>query len=361
MVKEHFPFSEYFSEGLFPPPLIPIIEEFYQSYMKAIHQGGYSRAEGNKIFEQLLQLVAQQFKHPYPFEIFHQAIRHPIDYYQFGLDLIRPLINFKASTLLGLDHIQKMREQISRGENVILLANHQTEPDPQVLSLMLEKIDPSFASQMIFVAGHRVITDPMAIPMSMGRNLLCIYSKKHMTHPPELKAQKMLHNQRTMKKMSELLSQGGQCIYVAPSGGRDRPTAEGKLEVAPFDPQSLEMFWLMTQQAEHPTHFYPLALHTYDLMPPPKHVEKEIGEKRYANHTPVHLAFGPEIDMNHFPGSEGVDKKTKRNKRADYIWNLVKNYYHSFEAPPAPSFFQLSPKKSDSIPACRLSCSAIPL
>ena len=80
---------------------------------------------------------------------------------------------------------------------------------------------------MIIVAGHRVVSDPLAIPFSMGRNLLCIYSKKYFESDPAAKADKLQHNQRTMKKMLQLLSEGGKCIYVAPSGGRDRPGAAG--------------------------------------------------------------------------------------------------------------------------------------
>ena len=145
-----------------------------------------------------------------------------------------------------------------------------------------------------------------------------------MNHPPEEKANKVQHNQRTLKQLQDLLQQGGYCIYVAPSGGRDRPNKEGKFDVAPFDPQSIELFWLMARHSAAETHFYPLTLKTYPLMPPPSHVEKELGEKRVIHISPVYLAFGKEIDMVHFPGSENGDKRTKRTKRADYIWNLVK-------------------------------------
>jgi glycerol-3-phosphate O-acyltransferase len=168
--------------------------------------------------------------------------------------------------------------------------------------------------------------------MSMGRNLLCIYSKKHIGHPVDQKAEKVSHNQRTMKTMGELLKDGGRCIFVAPSGGRDRQNAEKEIEVAPFDPQSLELFSLMAQHSGKPTHFYPLSLKTYDLLPPPRHIEREVGEKRIASFTPVYLAVGDEIDMDNFPGSEGVDKKTKRNIRAEYIWNTVRKNYHLFDS-----------------------------
>lgn len=317
------------AEKRISPKMAAIFREFYENYFNTLSESPEPE-KIQKMFEQLIELIVEQIHHPYSFEIFHRSIRQPFDYYQFGLDFIRPFIKFDQSKILGIDNLQSIQAQLKKGDNVILLANHQTEPDPQILSLMLEKDYSQLASEMIFVAGHRVISDPMAIPMSLGRNLLCIYSKKHMAYPPEEKAQKVLHNQRTMKKMSELLSEGGRCIYVAPSGGRDRTNAAGDIEVAPFDPQSLELFWLITQQASTPTHFYPLALRTYDLMPPPQQVENELGEKRLVNITPIFLAFESEVNMEHFPGSEHADKRTKRKLRAEYIWNQVKNAYQSF-------------------------------
>ena len=60
-----------------------------------------------------------------------------------------------------------------------MIGNHQTEADPQVLSLLLETEGyEDTAEKTIFVAGHKVTTDPLAIPFSMGRNLLTIFSKK---------------------------------------------------------------------------------------------------------------------------------------------------------------------------------------
>jgi glycerol-3-phosphate O-acyltransferase len=34
--------------------------------------------------------------------------------------------------------------------------------------------------QVIYVAGGRVVSDILAKPFSMGKNLLCVVSKKHM-------------------------------------------------------------------------------------------------------------------------------------------------------------------------------------
>ena len=55
---------------------------------------------------------------------------------------------------------------------MIILSNHQTECDPQVLSILLEREDKSLgklAESIIFVAGHKVTNDPVAIPFSMVR------------------------------------------------------------------------------------------------------------------------------------------------------------------------------------------------
>lgn len=324
--------DSYVEKGFINKKLHRLILDFYENYQQV--SAHLPNPEKNQqLFELLIELVIKHIQDPHPFSIFHRSIRHPFDYYQFGLDFIRPFIDFAHSKIFGLDFFQTIQAQLNKGENVILLANHQTEPDPQVISLLLEKINPQLAADIVFVAGHRVISDPMAIPMSLGRNLLCIYSKKHIAHPPEEKTKKISHNQRTLKQMQELLNEGGYCIYLAPSGGRDRPNMKGEIRVAPFDPQSVELFWLLGQQAQRPTHFYPLALQTYHLMPPPSHVEKELGERRLIHFTPVYLHFGGEIDMENFPGSENLDKRAKRNKRAEYIWQIVCRNYQAF-----PSF-----------------------
>jgi glycerol-3-phosphate O-acyltransferase len=135
----------------------------------------------------IVELVAAQVQCPYQFAPYHKQIRSPFDYYEFGLELIRPLVDMKASSLGGRSNICNIEEHLAQRHNVILLANHQIEADPQAISLLLEDEFPDTGRQMIFVAGERVLTDPLASPISMGRNLLCIYSKRYIDHPPELK------------------------------------------------------------------------------------------------------------------------------------------------------------------------------
>lgn len=323
--------KDYSDEGWIPQKFGQILEDFYDSYKLALESCGSSIDDHAHLFYTFLDLVKEQFARPYSFQPYHQQIREPFDYYIFGNEFLRPLVDTKTSSVKGIRNIEEIIAHLAAGHNVILLANHQIEGDPQAISILLGKDYPKFAAEMIFVAGERVITDPLAIPFSMGRNLLCIYSKRYIDIPPEQKLKKQLHNKRTMELMTALLSEGGKCIYVAPSGGRDRPNAEGVVEVAPFDPQSIEMFYLMTQKSSHPTFFYPLALKTYELLPPPQTIQIELGETRKAKVADIHLSFGPQIDMDNFPGSDAADKHARRKSRSDYIWKQIKKDYEQFK------------------------------
>jgi glycerol-3-phosphate O-acyltransferase len=329
--SKHKPFftkiEHYLKEGSVPPKCVDILKKFYLGYQQAVSS---QKDSYEKLFLDLLDLIKQQCLEPFIFQPYHKHLRKPFDYYQFGIDLVKPLVDMPNSTVHGLTYLKNIVASLEKGENVIFLANHQVEADPQIISILLENSCPKFAEEMIFVAGERVITDPLAVPFSMGRNLLCIFSKRYIDHPPEQKMKKQLYNKRTMELMSELLSEGGKAIYVAPSGGRDRPNAAGVVEIAPFDPQSIEMLYLMAGRAGHPTHFYPLALKSYNLLPPPETIQVELGEARITKRADIHLAFGPRIDMESFPGSDSTDKHARRSARAEYIWSLVRKDYLKF-------------------------------
>ena len=296
---------------------------FYFGYKKALDLHEVDPSTYRAWFDDFLQFIQMQVTTPFIFQPYHERVRHPYDYYKFGIDFFRLLVEEKTSTVHGHAHIEEIVSHLKKGHNVILLANHQIEGDPLAISLLLENKYPQLAQEMIFVAGERVITDPLAVPFSMGRNLLCIYSKRYIDHPPEKKAEKQHHNKRAMELMRILLQEGGKCIYVAPSGGRDRKNAQGIVEVAKFDPQSIEMFYLMAQKAKTPTYFYPMALATYDMFPPPETVQIELGETRRSKRGPIHLSIGPVIDMEQYPGYDQSDKHARRGARAEHIWNSV--------------------------------------
>lgn len=311
-------------EGVITHVQFETLKGFYKSYQAAlIDQSEQSKAKADQLMVQLFEQIAKNVVDPFQFEPFHQAIRSPFDYYSYGIDFIRPIVT--GVKLQGHEQLDAIQQWLKAGDNVILLANHQSELDPQVISLVLEKTAPRLAESMIFVAGHRVTSDPLAIPFSMGRNLLCIYSKRHLESDPHLKEKRVLHNQRTMKLMSQLLSEGGKVIYVAPSGGRDRPNPQGIVEVAPLDPQSLELFWLMAKAANRKTHFVPLALSSYALLPPPDTVLKELGERREVAATELGLAFGREFAMETDQG-EG-SKQERRQARAMELTALIAFLY----------------------------------
>lgn len=300
-----------------------LILNFFGAYEKTV----LSFEETIPTLKLFLKFVIDAIENPFEFEPYHKKIRKPVDYYKFGTDFIRPLVDLAKSKVEGIHSLERIEEKLHKKENVVLFANHQTESDPQAISILLEKKFPKLAESIIYVAGERVVTDPLAIPFSMGCDLLCIYSKRYIDHPPEKKSEKQIHNKKTMSLMSLLLQEGGKIIYVAPSGGRDRKNASGKIEVAPFDSGSIEMFYLMAKKAKTRTHFVPLSLSTYDLLPPPETVQRELGEERTAKRGPSHLFFGDFFDMETFPGSTNLDKAEKRALRTEALFKIVEENY----------------------------------
>src|SRR3990167_618861 len=99
-----------------------IILAFVSSYRQALKEALDEAIPTILLF---LQLVEPQFSTPFVFEPYHRKVRHPIDYYRFALDFIRPLVDIPRSAMLGLEHFKQAVDVLKRGDNVILLANHQ--------------------------------------------------------------------------------------------------------------------------------------------------------------------------------------------------------------------------------------------
>ncbi len=314
-----------FESGSLPSKYEKILRGFYTQVRDALHRANQPCEAFDNTFMDYLQVITDLYIKPFEFQPYHTKVREPFDFYNFSLDFIRPLVDQQHSKTFGLEIATEIEEHLKRGENAIFIANHQIEPDPQAITILLEESHPFLSEKIIYVAGDRVITDPLAIPFSMGCDLLCIYSKRYIDQPPELKAEKQLHNKHTMEKMSRLLAEGGKSIYFAPSGGRDRKNEQGEVEIAPFDPQAIEMLYLMAKKSKRPAHFYPLTLSTYDLMPPPETIQVELGEMRTAKFTPIYLTLSPEFNMDQF--AHEADKTLRRKKRSDAIWNIVNTEY----------------------------------
>jgi hypothetical protein len=68
-------------------------------------------------------------------------------------------------------------------------------------------------------------------------------------------------------------------VWIAPSGGRDRPDADGHWTPDPFDPTAVELMASLIGRAKKPGHLYPMAMYSYPIMPPPKkvHLQRGVG------------------------------------------------------------------------------------
>lgn len=71
-----------------------------------------------------------QLNHHFLFCIFSPWFLFCFDYR--GNDFIRPLIIMEQSRTVGVEQLGNMQAVLDRGENVVLLSNHQTEADAQV-------------------------------------------------------------------------------------------------------------------------------------------------------------------------------------------------------------------------------------
>lgn len=267
-----------------PSGFLEVVKGLHGQYSSCAAMAELEPKLADEYLATYIKLAIDQVQKPYAFPPFHQSVRTPFDFYEFGKRFFAPMVDMSKSIVVGEEIIEQVIRQLAAGDNVVLFANHQIEPDPTVLSLLLDSKYPTLVPNMISVAGDRVTTDPMAAPMSMGRNLLCIFSKRHIENPPEQTEQKKLHNQRAMRVLGELLAEGGKCVWIAPSGGRDRPTADsaGKVVPAAFDPKNIDMFRLLGMQAQKAsgrvTHYYPLAMYTYPITPPPDQIGGQVGE-----------------------------------------------------------------------------------
>ncbi len=307
-----------------------IMGEFLDDFETIIEKKGLDKEFFKPILTSYARFVLNQIEAPYNFEPYHTAIREPFDHFAFGSTLFRPLIDFNHSFLYGRENLQTIESILDKKENVVIFANHQTEADPQAINLLLENEFANFSTKIAYVAGERVVTDALAVPFSLGINLFCVYSKKYFDVYPERRTQMMEHNKRTMLRLGERLDGGSQCIMIFPSGGRDRPNDQGVIEVAEFDPQSIELLYLLGRKSKTPTHYFPLALSTHDLLPPPEDIQIDLGEKRPTNEASVYLHFGKEIGMENFPGSDTTDRIRRKELRTHYIWQLCCKMYEQF-------------------------------
>nr|QNN94188.1 glycerol-3-phosphate acyltransferase [Ammopiptanthus nanus] len=324
--------------GSLPPNVAAGMEEVYNNYKNAVFQSGDPKADETVLSNMtvFLDRIFLDVTDPFVFESHHKAKREPFDYYMFGQNYIRPLVDFRNSYVGNMPLFIEIEEKLKQGHNIIFMSNHQTEADPAIISLLLEKRLPYIAENITYVAGDRVINDPLCKPFSIGRNLICVYSKKHMLDDPELIEMKRKANTRSLKEMAVLLRSGSQLIWIAPSGGRDRPDPHtGEWVPAPFDASSVDNMRRLVDHSGPPGHVYPLAILCHDIMPPPMQVGKEIGEKRVISFHGTGLSVAPEISFSETTAAcESPEKAKEAYTKAVYDsvieqYNVLKSAIHS--------------------------------
>ncbi|KAJ8754403.1 hypothetical protein K2173_002854 [Erythroxylum novogranatense] len=315
--------------GRLPSNVAIGMEELYQNYKNAVLQSGTPEANDVILSNMALalDLIFSDVEDPFVFAPYHKALREPFDYYNFGQNYIRPLIDFKNSFVGNISIFKEIEEKLQQGHNIVLISNHQTEADPAVIALLLEKANPNLAVNLNYVAGDRVVTDPLCKPFSMGRNLICVYSKKHIDDVPELAEMKKKANIRSLKEMATLLRGGSQIVWIAPSGGRDRPDPlTGEWKPASFDSSSVDNMRRLAGNSGVPGHVYPLALLCHDIMPPPLQVEKEIGERRVISFHGTGLSIAPEVAFTEIAANCGNPEEAKE-AYSEVLYNSVNEQY----------------------------------
>ena len=129
---------------------------------------------------------------PFVFAPYHEAWTEengaPIDHLKMDTAFMEPMLDPADSVLLGSERVKDIEALLAKGDNVVLLSNHQTEADPSCWSFALHENHERLERDMIMVAGDRVTTD-VERAFLKARNLLCIYSKRHIDNPPEGEAE----------------------------------------------------------------------------------------------------------------------------------------------------------------------------
>ena len=314
-------------KGYLPQEIFSHLQFFFQAYDSVLQEKQLDENAVEKRLRLYLSMVRKELHEPTIFGTYREREKLPTDLYEFAKNTLAPFVDKDESLVLGKKNIERIVTYLQQGDNVILLANHQAEADPALLGVLLEDCYPGLIKEMIAVAGARVTTDPLAVPFTRGQNAICVYSKKYFEMHKDKLQQMLSHNSRAILALRHQLNAGGKLIFVAPSGGRDRKDKEGKLSPAMFNAESIETMRVVGSKAKSTTHYFPLALYTYPILPPPETINKEIGEKRILSHSPIHLSFGEEIPMKEPIKGEKQDKALFRKKQAEHVHSLVCKLY----------------------------------
>lgn len=127
---------------------LSLFDNYVSEMVKAVRDRKRAEVVSMIVFKDMCKTYAEQMLLPYKFPSYHRAMRSPTDYYKMGQQYIGCLMDFERSILGYPERWTQVQEHISKGENVILLANHQSEGDAAFIPLMTEVSHPGLGSQV---------------------------------------------------------------------------------------------------------------------------------------------------------------------------------------------------------------------
>ena len=96
-----------------------------------------------------------------------------------------------------------------------------------------------------------------------------------------------------------------------------------------FDPSSVEMVRMVAggAGAKDKTHYYPMAMATHNIFPPPQSVGGKFGEERRVSYTALAIAVGDELMAESEEGLSKPEIKELRIKRAQAAYDSMMEGY----------------------------------
>ena len=80
---------------------------------------GISEAELMVIFNRIVDRLILLSKQKYNFQSRHEGIDSPYDYFEFGQEYVRPLVDFDNSYVRNMHYWEEANDALERGENVV--------------------------------------------------------------------------------------------------------------------------------------------------------------------------------------------------------------------------------------------------
>ena len=99
-------------QGEVPEKTYKIVLQLYESYARSLELAGFRMQDFDHLFDDLLMLMIKHLKNPFYFGSYHKRILEPYNYFRFGIEFIRPLVDQQRSRVLGIDTIKKISNQL---------------------------------------------------------------------------------------------------------------------------------------------------------------------------------------------------------------------------------------------------------